>query len=154
MEIFSKLNYFNINASTNQNKFDNYEYGKTHGMTAEFSCTSDVIFTGISFENNCFHLIISIVIMILISLLYEFIICYKIKLNKTLEETEVITTKNKLWSSFIHMLFITLSFLTMMGVMSYNMWIVLSIIISNGIGFYLFSDRNRKIENNGCCQIS
>lgn len=134
--------------------FDNYEVGKTYGMTAEFSCTSEVIFTGISFENNCLHLIISIVIMILLSLLYEFIICYKIKLNKNLENNEIISSENKLLSSLIHTIFITLSFILMLGIMSYNMWIVISIILSNGIGFYLFSDKNRKIENNGCCQIS
>lgn len=155
MDEFSTLIH-NDNTTINSklNAFDNYEIGKTYGMTAEFSCTSEVIFTGISFDNNCLHLIISIFIMILLSLLYEFIICYKIKLNKNLENIEVITTENKLLSSFIHTVFITLSFILMMGIMSYNMWIVISIILSNGIGFYLFSDKNRKIENNGCCQIS
>lgn len=127
---------------------------KHFGMTADFSCSADVIFSSIQISENCFQLFLAGLVLALISILYEYIVSVKSKATQNLYQANIKPDfVQKLYLSFLYLCHITLLYLVMMGIMTYNMWLVLVIIIFNGIGYYLFVDFGRKAENNGCCNF-
>jgi phage shock protein PspC (stress-responsive transcriptional regulator) len=61
----------------------------------------------------------------------------------------------QLESTLIHTLVVLMIYTNMIFLMTYNIYIVLSIILGNGIGYYMFAfvkDKNLRINSSvGCC---
>jgi lipoprotein signal peptidase len=62
---------------------------------------------------------------------------------------------NRLKFTAIHTSIVLMIYLLMIFLMTYNIYIVFSIIIGNGIGYYIFAfDKKKNIRQNsnlGCC---
>lgn len=140
-----------------QNHMDMMPNGKTktYGMTADFSCSADVVFSGIQIMDNCTGIFAAAVVLCVISLLYEYTLNRKTKLLEGyLKSDNEGSFEEKIVISIYHCIQLSLLYLIMIGIMSYNCWLIFVIIISNGIGYFLFIDYERIIETCGCCNFT
>lgn len=149
----------NNQATTYTNSFEEYlsssSGSKTYGMVAKLSCSADVVFSFIQIRDNCLEITLSCVIFIILSLVYEYILNKKTKLLEEYNNSMLPTNSSeKIKITLVHASHITLLYLIMIGVMSYNIWIILAIVLSNGFGYWIFMDHERKIEMGGCCNFN
>lgn len=88
------------------------------------------------------------------SIIFEFLLTKKSFLLEKVKRHQIDLTK-KIGITFIHLMVVFLIYLNMLGLMTYNGSIILSIILGNIVGFMLFGNAEqnklRKIENVGCC---
>lgn len=141
------------------NSFEDYlnsnAASKTYGMTAKLSCSADVVFSFIQIRDNCLEIVLSCVVFIILSLVYEYVLNKKTKLLEEYNSSMIASNASeKIKITLVHALHITLLYVIMIGVMSYNIWIILAIILSNGFGYWIFMDYERKIEMGGCCNFN
>ena len=145
-------NIYKIESETSSNVYSD----KVHyGMLAEFSCSGDIVFTGIKFKDDCIGIFVSGLILAILCLIYEYIINKKTFLiNEYYKTNSEASTLEKLKLTGIHFIQTLLLYIIMIGVMSYNMYIIIIIITSNAIGYMIFADIGRKIETSGCCNFN
>ena len=132
----------------------NQDKKKTYGMTSDFSCSGDMVFTELRVKDNCLQVVYTSIAFFLICIFFEYVLNYKTNKIQEYKYSKESTIKDKLFLTFIHFLHTLLAYILMMGIMTYNIWLIFAIVISNGIGYYIFADFNRKIETNGCCNFN
>ncbi len=60
--------------------------------------------------------------------------------------------REKIKMTAIHISVCFLIYLNMFGLMTYNLEVVITIILGNGLGYYLFAIKSgRQIQSVGCC---
>lgn len=133
-----------------------------YGMYAGFSCKTTLIFKGIEIT-NCWQMIIGIIVMAFLCLIFELFLSIKDKQleqyfdnnNSGFYQDKKSVLKEKILLMFIQLIVCTLSIVLMIGIMSYNLNIIITIVSFNAIGYLLFIPKEgRKANAQGCCNIS
>lgn len=137
----------------------------SHGMTADWTCNTIILFDGI-IVTTCVQLILSCVVFALLSLLFEFLMSLKANILYSYEEErlkyaileEDVPQARRIPITILHVSLCMLGYLIMYGLMTYNMWIILTIAIANALGYFIFAvgllGKPRPVSNMGCCHMS
>lgn len=119
-------------------------------MTIGYSCKTTVLFKIFTSE-DCIELFAFLVASFILSLLFEFILGLRQKflsLYKERSVNETLFIKEKLILTCFYTLAVILTVIHMFFLMSYNLWIVLSLLIGNTLGYLLFGMNISKKRGN------
>ena len=125
-------------------------------MTIGYSCKSTVLFKVFSSE-DCIDLFAFLVVSFILGLAFEFILGLRQKLLSIYREQSVEKTlylKEKLLLTSLYTIAIILSVIHMFILMSYNLWIILSLVFGNIVGYFLFGLNASKKRGNSILQES
>ena len=125
-------------------------------MTIDYTCKSTILFKVFTSE-DCIELFGFLVASFILSLLFEFILGLRqkfISMYKERSVNETLYLKEKLILTCLYTMTVLLSVIQMFFLMSYNLWIILCLILGNIIGYFLFGLNTSKKRGNSLLQES
>lgn len=121
-------------------------------MKVKARCQATVFLDFLTSE-ECSGLVVYLVSGLIISILFELLVSIRSKLYNRISSREIsyFILKERLILSGFYFGIVFLSFIQMFFLMSYNLWIILSVLIGNIVGFIFFGldkvERKKRLES-------